>query len=68
MEHHGEMLLFEMARVSLFFLTGGAEIVNSEIVTQGNDKDWYLTSWNRDTDTVMSSLIVIKICRDFKEF
>ena len=34
MEHHGEMLLFEMADAFFFFfLTGGGEIVNSEKVT-----------------------------------
>ena len=33
-EHHGEMLLCEMAHVGLFFLTGGAEIVNAH----GSDK------------------------------
>ena len=35
--------------VSLFFfsLTGVTEIVNA----QGSDKDWYLTSWNKYTDT-----------------
>ena len=32
---------------------------------QGSDKDWYLTSWNMYTDTAMSSLIIIKVRRDF---
>ena len=46
------------------FLTERAEIVNA----QDSDKDWYLTSWNKYTDTrVMPSLIIIKVCRDFKE-
>ena len=46
------------------FLTERAEIVNA----QDSDKDWYLTSWNKYTDTrVMQSLIIIKVCRDFKE-
>ena len=43
------LLLYEIVHVSLFclFLTGGTEIVNA----QGSDKDWYLTSWNKYTDT-----------------
>ena len=46
------------------FLTERAEIVNA----QDSDKDWYLTSWNKYTDTrVMPSLIIIKVCRDSKE-
>ena len=40
------------------FLTERAEIVNA----QDSDKDWYLTSWNKYTDTrVMPSLIIIKV-------
>ena len=46
------------------FLTERAEIVNA----QDSDKDWYLTSWNKYTDTrVMPSLIIIKVYRDSKE-
>ena len=48
LEHHGEMLLFKMAHVSLlFFLTRGGEIMNAP----GSDKDNYLTRWNKSTDT-----------------
>ena len=43
------------------FLTGGAEIMNA----QGSD--WYLTSKNKYTDLLMSSVIIAKVCRDSKE-
>ena len=33
-----------------------------------DDKDWlYFTSYIKYTETVMSSLIIKKACRDFKE-
>ena len=41
------LLLYEIVHVSSFSLTGGTEIVNA----QGSDKDWYLTSWNKYTNT-----------------
>ena len=41
------LLLYEIVHVSFFSLTGGTEIVN----VLGKDKDWYLSSWNKYTDT-----------------
>ena len=41
-------LMYEIVHVGKFvFLTSGAEIVNA----QGSDKDCYLTSWIKYTDT-----------------
>ena len=41
------LLLYGIVHVSLFFLAGGTEIVNA----QGSDKNWYLTRWNKYTNT-----------------
>ena len=38
---------YKIVHVSLFFLTGGAEIVNA----QDSDKDWYFTRWKKSSDT-----------------
>ena len=64
------MLQYEIVHVSFCFLffvfaffAEEAEITNAQVI----GRDWYFTSWVKYTDRFMPSLIVIKICRDFKK-
>ena len=61
------MWLHEIIQVSLFLSKGGAQIVSSQTVWAVTGIDTWLARQSIHWHRVMSSTIVMKVCRYFKE-